>query len=311
MNIIRPRKELVLPFRVGMRGFYRMRVLRPDGRVRLDTGWFDNLITDYGLNAKGTKKQHDYCHVGSGNTDPAVGDTTLETWIASTNTTQATSEGAQASTPYYGWFRKTFRFAEGAAEGNIAEVGIAENGGATDSLFSRALVVDGTGTPTTITVLSDEVLDVEYEIRLYPPTSDGSFTVSGHTVTTRASEVTKAAHWGGQAILRDADWQGEGFSNDQYVADGEIGTITQEPSGSSDGRSSWSALVYSNNSLEREIEVFWGLNDGNFAGGVKSCRFATNGNLGSFQAEFDPVIDKDDTKELTIGMKVGWGRASI
>lgn len=313
MHILTPRRELILPFRFGMAGFYRLKAIRPNGEVRIDTGWFPNIITAWGLNAKGdTNDLNRNCHVGSGNTAPSVNDTTLETWVASTNLIQDSSSGAQANTPYFGWHRRTYRFPEGAAAGNLAEIGIGPLGGANDNLFSRALILDSTGTPTAITILSDEILDTTYEARLYPPTTDGAFTVSDGTtsydIITRASNVTDGGTWGGFDIVgKSAAWRT--FSSS--ARSGDIGTITEAPSGTGDGASSQSNLAYSNNSLEKELTITWGLNRGN-VGGVRSLFAGSlSGRIGAYQAQFTPVIDKDDTKELTINIKVGWDRAAI
>src|SRR5690606_24898680 len=68
------------------------------------------------------------------------------------------------------------RASEGAVVGNVAEIalcrgttGIPNN---STPIFNRARVVDEMGNPTTITVLSDEFLEVIYEITLY--TIDGA-----------------------------------------------------------------------------------------------------------------------------------------
>jgi len=315
MHILRPSRELILPFRFGMCGFYRLRAFRPDGRMRVDTGWFPNIITDWGLNARGaTGGVLDYAHVGSGSTAPAATDTTLETWVASSNTTQSDTGGTQTSTtPYYVWNTVTKRFGEGAAEGNISEVGMAPTAGSTDPLFSRALVLDAGGSPTTITVLADEILDVSYELRHYPPTADGSFSVADggttYNVTTRASHV---GNWGNGSLMDDK-FDNNKHQNSQGAYDGGIGTVLEAPSGNSDSASSSTSPAYLNNSLKQEYTVIWDLNDANFANKIKSvqihCGIWSQG--GIYQAEFDPVIDKDSTKRLTIGMEIGWGRASI
>lgn len=53
--------------------------------------------------------------------------------------------------------------------------------------------------------------------------------------------------------------------------------------------------------------MYFGLNNGNFATGIKSVIWVAD-HLGIYQAEFDPVITKLDTQDLTIGVKVSWAR---
>ncbi len=87
------------------------------------------------------------CMVGSGNAAPAETDTALQA-RASTSNINVQSNNSNVS-PRYGWRRRTFRFAAGAAAGNLSEVGV---GWTTTAVFSRALILDGSGNPTTITV---------------------------------------------------------------------------------------------------------------------------------------------------------------
>ena len=81
--------------------------------------------------------------------------------------------------PYYRWAKVTWRFGQGVAAGNISEVGL---GWGNSNLWNRALIKDANGNPTTITVLSDEYLDVVSEIRDYPTlSSSGSFNLLDKT----------------------------------------------------------------------------------------------------------------------------------
>lgn len=312
MIIVPKYKDLILPTpgsRVGMRGFFKLEAIRPDGRVRPLTGWFPNLITDVGLNFVGQGSYLNACHVGTNNTTPTFSDTALAGYRAGTTTKQATSTGNTSVSPYYCWKRITYRFATpGSASGNIAEVGIASIAALSGSiLFSRALVLDEFGSPTTVTVLGDEVLDVTYELRLYPPLTDttGSFDITGsgtHTYTLRASGVTSNILWGyylgSVASMSHRD-------NELDVYNGNIGTILQSPSGSGAGTGLGNA-AYGNNNLYRDASGGYGLNYGNLSGGIRSVRFETT--LGCFQYQVDPIIDKNSTNTLSLTMRVLWGR---
>src|SRR5574337_1573872 len=170
-----------------------------DGSSRVLAEWFDNLIVDNGLNRIGTGSYMDQCYVGTGSTAPTNADTALEMQVASTSSIHATTSGTSTSPPYYGYSRRTFRFGVGAAAGNLTEVGVGWYSG-TNMLFSRALIKDIDGNPTTVTVLSDEVLDVAYEFRNYAPPADSApyvVTISGvdYTFVTRAASVTGNPHW--------------------------------------------------------------------------------------------------------------------
>src|SRR5690606_22222525 len=119
---------------------------------------FPNLITDSGLDLLAAGSLNSVvgkCWVGSGNSAPSVTDTALESEIASTTNATSSSFANNSGPPdYYSYAVKVFRFSTGVAAGNISEVGV---GATNNTLFSRALVLDSEGNPTSITVLADEV----------------------------------------------------------------------------------------------------------------------------------------------------------
>lgn len=315
--------RIILPCRSELAGFYRLQVR--NGRtlkVKKDTGWFPNIITDQGLNARGSESNIlGQTQVGSGTDAPATTDTALQSFVASTTTTQDSSPAAQASPPYYGRFRVTRRFDEGVAAGNLSEVGIGygTSGSNTDPtnarpLFSRALILDALGNPTTITVLSNEVLDVTYELRNYPPLVDQEYAVDGYDIVSRAARVTSALGPVGETGWASGLSTGVSLSR-QNIYNGEIGLITGTPSGNSTNTANPGASVstfsYSNNSLERVGEAFFGLNaNPSNNPEIRSLLMNTSG-CGVFQFEFDPVISKDATKELTIGLQCSWARRTL
>lgn len=288
----------------GLAGFFKIEAIAPDGTRRLLADWFPNLITDVGLNSLGTNADYlNNCLVGSGNTAPNVADTSLVAQVATTSNVQSTVSNAQSSPPYYGSVTKTYRFVAGTATGNLAEVGI---GGAV--LFSRALILDGGGSPTTITVLSNEVLDVTYQLRVYPATVDvtGSITISAvsYAFTKRAASVTDAGTWGLGALT--------GGGQQVVAYSGAIGAITTTPSGTAVGIGVTNS-AYGNNNLYRDFTAFFDLNDANF-GGIESvvANFGpSTGRFGSIQMQFTPSIPKDNTKTLTLGFRHSWSRKTL
>lgn len=289
----------------GVGGKFRIVAIRPDGTERVLADWFDNLILDKGLDRIATFIDcTSYCRVGSGSTPPDFGDLQMEEPIASTTSTVGAALGGNsASAPYYGWSRKTFRFALGAAAGSINEVGIGW-GTASGQLFSRALVKNSIGDPITLTVLSDEVLDVTYELRVYPPVDDviSTVTIAGieHTVTGRASAVT-SGDWrpGGQF--------GSGINSQMTAYSNVIGTQTQYPSGST-SLGAYAQDAYVQGSYELSGITTFGLTIANFgAGGIRSLLLRTN-TVGCFQFQFDPPILKDANKIVTINSTMSWSR---
>lgn len=297
-------------FKFGFAGRYRMTALKldADGNVlseRLLADWFKNDITDIGLNALGTLGVWSYCRVGSGSTPPAETDTALVAQLGSTTSLVAANAGNSGSAPWYGWARRTYRFAAGVATGNVSEVGVGWAAtGAT--LFSRALVRDEEGDPVTVTVLADEVLDVVYEARMYAPyTADTTFdvTISGATQSV-TGRVAAVGDWACNYLMSN------GFTHGGWFApfNGNIGTISQSPSGSQGADAGGSMAAYSNNSLTRSGNFAWGLDSGNLAGGIKSIRHQIGGDPIYFQYQFTTAIAKDNTKTLTLGFSFSWDR---
>ncbi len=163
-----------------MSGHYRLEIRKAISGDLVRELEFDNLILNSGLNrlcepwlAYNTVSNRAICNtcvIGTGTASPSAEQTSLGSLSSSTTTIQGSYlTGIQSSVlPYYGWARRTWRFAAGQLNGNYTEVGTGW-GTSSGQLFSRALILDGSNNPIAITVLSDEFLDVTYETRLYVP----------------------------------------------------------------------------------------------------------------------------------------------
>lgn len=297
-----------------------------EGSRRVAAPWFDNLIVNVGLDKLATANANPQniiseCRVGSGSTAPAFTDTALVSQVAVSTTVVAGSlvSGVQSTTPYFGWFRKTFRFAAGVATGNLSEVAMARAG---DGLFSRALIVDSGGAPTTITVLADESLDVTYELRLYPPLTDvpWSATISGvaYSGVVRADSAGNSAAYnagGPNWNMGGPAGTGKGaillFSTGIQVYNGSIGAVTGAPTGTvvnvdTTVASAVTAGSYTAGSFTQTYALLFDLTVGNVAGGISALRVVTT--LGRYQLSVSPPLPKDATKRLTLNVSMTWGR---
>ena len=307
--------EAEIDHRVGISGEYKLIVRHGDGTIKRETEWFDNLILDSGLNAMGTIAAIDRCAIGTGTTAAVASQTALIAFAASTITVVTSTNTAQASAPYFTTRTTTFRFALGALNGNYSEVGV---GWANASMFSRALIVDGVGASTTITVGSAEQLDVVYRLKIYAPTADvvGTVTISGvsYNMTGRAAEVTAYASFsqpGEQAITVATP-----FTQALVIYAGQIGLVTGLPAGSTvayNGTATNSA--YTNNSLVRQAVFAIPLNTVLPSNAPMKSFFVRTNGLGNleFQYQFEKVSDgtgipKDANKTLSMTFQVGWGR---
>jgi hypothetical protein len=303
--------------RMGMKGLYRMQVRRADGSLKTDTGWFDNLITDGGLNRLGTGAAGSTCVIGTGTATPAFTDSALQALAASTTSIPSTQAANSGAPDFYISHTRTFRFDLGALNGNYSEVGV---GWANNALFSRALIVDGGGAPLPITVLSDEQLDVIYQLRTYMPLTDwgGTFTIGGVSTTVvgrrhSQSSFSSNASGGGPltSVIRPT-------GDNALAYPGPISSAAGGgPSGASQimlteaGSGQWTTAAYSNNSNQRESSIAIGLNWGNVSGGIGAIAGIGGESAGHgfyWQYGFTPKIAKDATKTLTLTLAISWGR---
>jgi hypothetical protein len=323
-KIVEPRDPVRFPIRVA--GEFRMRVHRPDGRCRLDTGWFPNLITDLGLNAPGASTNYSAISVGTGNTAPAVTDTTLVARVATATTDNGSGYTSNNGTPgtadWYTSYLLALRFGQGAAAGNLAEIGVTLS--ATPfSTYSRALILDSSGNPTTITVLSDEFLDVSYNHRWYASSVDDvadTITVTGsgdHDIVIRPCEMD-----GGSNLWRPEWGWGTGTQSQLRSAyNGAIGSVTGRPAGTAGAASSGANSSYVSDSYQRAFSCTWNLTSGNLAGGISAFGIAfgsgrvSPGSGGSaaaaYQFSVDPVINKTASQILTMNFTHAWARRTL
>jgi len=280
----------------GLAGYYTIEVKRPDGSVR-ERLEFKNLILNAGLDRWGSGGLVTYCQVGTGNTTPTNTDTALVAKTAHQNYTYISGGNSGNDYGYAIWKAS---FAVGAATGTLAEVGT--GWGTTGSLFSRALFMSG-GSPTTITVLSDESLDVTYELRMYVPQTDVTGNIVLHDTTSYAYTLRASSGWSTYSA------QGLAVSllaNSSYAYDGAIGALGANPSGATSMASSVSDATYSAGSYQRDGTLTWNTSAGNLSGGIDAIKYSVA--YLNFQIGFTPAIPKDNTKSLSLTVRTTWGR---
>lgn len=309
--------KVAFEFKNSLEGRYRLRVLKADGKQCADTGWFKNVITNEGLNQFGQANFCAYCVVGSGNTTPTTGDTALDSFIAQSGSGSVSSRGAQTNdSPYYAYMRKKYTFGAGVAEGNVSEVGLtwAHNAEGED-LFSRALILDENENETTITVLDDEILIVEYELRMYPDFSDQVTVVADsgpagttHTLTQRVNNFN--------------GWKGADRNPTHMRSPrGGLGELGDPMDSNTPSKSSSPSLPfdlpkrqsYVNNSHERTYKMEAGINTWHSENiEFMTLQFDDGGGYpnahSEWQVEIDPPIEKTDEDKLTMEFKFSWAR---
>lgn len=311
--------------RVACRGFYKLLVTDTiSGKVKHDTGWFENLITNQGLDWIGANSPQannavinicTHCAVGTGNTTPAYTDTHLTSFLAqfptfnTDNVTGFSSYSYVPGPPAYWSGIFVYSFATGAVVGNIAEVGVG-NVISTDTstqLFSHALIVDGSGNPTTISVLATDALTVNYELRMYLDLTDNTYSlsISGVTYsgTYRRSVVGTVPRY-----YYQVDYYPGGSIGYTAVYNGTIGTVLQTPTGTSSNApgNGTTTPAYIPGTYYISYSVTIPTTSGNLSGGITALTATTN--HGSWQFSVSPAIPKDSTKTLTLNFNVSWSR---
>jgi len=293
---------------VGLSGHFTLTAVKKDG-TRRELANFPNLILNQGLDRLCVPSSYNvifYAQVGSGSTPVAAGQTQLAAWLAGITAPLQADLTQLNEPPYYSESRKTWRFPEGRAAGVIAEVGVgwAETG---QTLFSRALVLDAAGNPTTVTVLPDEALDVTYRLRVYPSLVDSLSTLNingvAHTLTMRPSRAGQRDQFN-QPYVGDPN-AAVFYSTATGVYTGGIGPLTSAPSGSeSSGNSTRITVPYTPGTFRAEGRLRFPLTSGNLAGGLRSMEVRSlAGGLGRYQIEFDPPIPKTDKQIFTVDLR--------
>lgn len=291
------------------------------GKERILADWFPNIITDLGLNRMGTANFNwfDYAYVGSGNTSPSANDVSLYNRIATSSLLGIYGASTNAGSPtYHSYKSRTYTFGVGVAAGNLSEVGVGWSTTDINSIFSRALILDSYGNPTTITVLSDEYLYVTYEIQYYPLLTDttGAVTFTGNIggtydyIIRRANILNDVNSLTGGLVAQIntamSNTSNGTYDNKSYY--GDIGAITAYPANSitSSGAFTWTHDSYVNDSFELYSTINIPVNTSNHASGLRCLSFALGQKY--HQIQFNPAIPKTSDDIITLRLKQSWGR---
>lgn len=295
---------------LAVAGRYAASAMRPDGSRRQLASWFDNLVLDTGLNRLGVGAAWAQCKVGTGSTAPENDDTALATPVVTTSNVLATVGGVDNTEDPFVWARRTFRFPVGAATGTLSEVGV----GWSDGLFSRALIADEEGNPTTITVLEDEALEMTYEVRAFPNMAEqvASVNISGtpYDFTFKpalfAGDENDVNNWPAQLIsILNSGLTSLSTGMQAFAVGAALGAVDTGIAGTQIGTATGSFNAgYVTDSHERDCRMTFGL-----GGGVASfggLQLVSQG--GCYQITVDPVIPKTATNVLTLDFKLAWSR---
>lgn len=298
-------------FNINVQAHARFRVIvGKGGKTTKETEWFDNEVLNAGLARMSAGKWIDRCCVGTGNSTPNASQVALDSFLASTTAISATDvTGVQVTTePFYLWARRTYRFAVGVASGNLSEVGL---GWGDANLWNRALMRDISGNPTTITVLSDEYLDVLSEVRVYPQrTVSGSF-----NLVDKNGENISSHTFVGYPVLTGV----VGVFEKITLVGGSIGSqvsssgITSTPSEQEVLQSAIQTsdpAVYTNTSCEQKFLLAPTVANHEHKSLFLAVRglMSNDGYRWGYKFQITPSIIKNSEQQMTYTFRFNWGR---
>ena len=301
---------------VGLHGEVKVIVKRADGTVRLDTGFFPNVITNLGLDAIGNDQNlFMFCAVGGGNSTPLNTNTKLDNFLKTG--LQISSESKYdydpvRDTKFYKCSRTVgYRFT-GLDNKNISEVGLVSSEvPGQHSAYTRTLIKNSNGEPTVITVLSGEILELHYRLWQVFDLKDKDQVVTAMIdgVKVPVNVKIRLADVGGlrynTVVGIGIIYHGRDYS---LFSTGEIGEITGTISGQVLAPIlSWEA--YQPSTYKRKFYVNNSITDVVIP--IRSLLFYTR--LGAYQVRFGTVdgdlpIDKTGQDILQLGFEMSWGR---
>lgn len=306
-------------------GRYKLQVVRADGSVRQEVE-FDNLITNQGLDwvyspptfvvyGGNGRNLMGFCCVGTGTTAPANSDTKLGTFgtFASVYGNTSITSSYIAGSPTSIWqYVTTITFPAGVATGTWSEIGVGPVGppGALNVttepsgpyLFSHALIVDGGGSPTTISVLSSEQLVVTYTLQLYITNTDVSYPAFLINTTSTTGTLRPANVSSVQGSMPALGASGQTNFN---VYSGAIGSYTGFPSGTFVTSGLTSVSGYSTGSYFCSLSVTWATS-GALVGTWQSV--VANSMLGNYQFSMSPSVVIGAGASFSLTVNVSWAR---
>ena len=314
--------------RVTMEGFYNLKLVKADtGRLVRELS-FPNVICNSGFDGL---EGFNRCYIGSGTnppsiTDTALGNATAVTYVTTDGSSAFINTGVAVSpqAPDYAYSECIVypSFMAGVGTGNITEIGMGSDGGGLipSSLWSRSLIVDGSGNPISITKLADEILHVTYTVRIYIDIADLQYDInitgSGtHTIVQRPAYI---GTWGFRVPAGGNSDSSAVLPTAAVGPGAALGPITGAITGGTTAAlpGIGTANTYVPGSYSSSATKTIGIVDGNLTGGIAAfLRYDPMTSFGSMdfahrsaQMTVTPPIMKDNTKVLTLHSSFSWAR---
>ena len=302
-------------------GRYKLRVITPCGSIRHETGWFDNLITNAGLDAKGGVRANTLrAWIGTGTT-AAETDTSM-TAVATTISVTETKSHNNSTAPAWAKSRYVFTFAAGSYVGTISDVGVGWGTGVASftPLYSHAILPS----PVTLGEIDQVILTYDHYYVGPSELTTYEFEING-IVTSTISKISYLSPSNVDTYLGSLSSLHIYFSNGSGNREAIIrsGISTPSPnnlysvsSGSLLAKSkmdNFTITAYTSGSYQRSYAVTFNAERGNWQNinGVWLPFYEDTGtNMGAI-SKFDPAFTKSDLQKLTLNGVWSWARTTV
>lgn len=248
----------MITIKTGLEGRFNIQVLR--NNIVVQETEFLNTITNNGLDMFGTMYPLNYCNVGIGVlTGDLTGATSLNSFAFNVAGGSAPSSTVtrSSSSPYYVERILYWRKDSISSNYNLTEISVG-NSNTNTQIFSLCTIKDGVGTPTTITVLAGDSLQVTYKIRAYANETPitGIIAANQDLVEQAFTIVPNFPNWD----ISVSAYIGSSFNC--YTSTSAFNpSITVDVSGSSSGTATWS--TYTNGDYYRDATIALGVSSSN------------------------------------------------
>lgn len=276
---------------------------------------FKNLVTDAGLNALGNSAASSlarYCRFGTGSIPPSVEQTSLISPIGVIKDYQRNiSSGNSGIAPWYNYRRREWIFNPGDVSGNLTEIGFFNSGNFSSAvMFSRALIKDELGNPTTLTILPDEYVYVTYELRAYvgdltdvqAEIELGGITYNLNIRKYKINEDYQSI-WGPDNSPYANNSPYVYASPEQAGLTGNVPYTTRVSMGGSG-----TLQTYVSNSLKRSFVTTSSPSQANIPGGFNQILATGFSDYAGFSIFFDKMVPKDTEKTMSFTITTSWSR---
>lgn len=298
-------------------GVYGVKVLRNAGKSNEfleDFGESPNMLLDgfFERFANGNLRHNDWAmFVGAGTTPVLASQTQLVNQVGNSEymfSNMTVNDNLKIGSDYIASTTGIAKWSVGSIVGNISEIGTRLGSPIGSTIDSRALIVDSQGNPTTITLTSNDKLEISYTLKYIIPIQQHISTVDFLGVTTTCTLERLGVLDKNKNNLSSAF--AYLLSNSVYWSDSQPLYNNPEVNPSFTFTASVGRTYSSPSIGVRRLTIFCDLNDMNNSGEIEYICISSSQSHESFLGlHFSPKIPKDSTKTLTLNFDFTLTRA--